>query len=409
MKKDSKKRSLTNLVTALVLVCAMFLALPTTAFAATQLSSVGITFEANSNPSKAPKVTATNKNTTVKDVVWEKDYAKYKPGDVAKATVKLATKSGYFFKDDYTKSNIKVKNATLVSFSYEKGDLWIVVKYNVGEQLKAPKNLKWDTNNLGRACWDKVANAASYTVTVGYDKNVRKFTGITKLYYDFTDELLSEDYFGRDDIYFTVTAVPKSGTKYFASQQSKSKCFNKWEDLYWDNFDYDNWDDDYWYWDDDVSRPPVPGYAAEDNGWLYYQDSWYYYDGSGTYVRNDLKHINGKNYAFNSYGEMQTGWYQHNGEWYYFSPATGEMLTGWQRIDGFYYFFDFSSGKMYHSQWYYDNGTWYYFDPSGVMATGWRYLDGYWYYLDSNGAMVKGEVVIDGVKHYFAGNGTMQY
>lgn len=403
MKKNSKKRLLINIVTALCLVCISICTFTTTAFAATQLSSVGIKFEKNPTGGKAPKVTATKSGTEVLEVIWEKDFSTYNPGDTAKATVKLTTKEGYYFKDNYSKSNINLSNANLVSYSYESGDLWVKVKYYVGGQLYSPENLRWDTNNPGRARWDKVSNADSYTVVLVRGSKTKKITDVSKNYYDFNELLLSDIYFDRDNVYFKVMAVPKSSSNLKNSEYSESEYFEDWDELYDKEYGCD-WDD----WDD--CRPPVPGYNTCNNGWQQNGTIWYYYE-NGKYVANCNKYIDGYKYSFDSNGKMRTGWYQDtsNGKWYYFNPASGEMLKGWQQIGNAWYFFNLVSGEMIASDWYYDNGTWYYFDPSGVMATGWRYIGGYWYYMNSSGAMVTGNVTIDGKNYYFAGNGTLQH
>lgn len=397
MKKNSKKRLLINLVTTLCMVCMLVTTFTTTAFAATQLSSVSVTFEKTTSDGKAPKVTATKSGTQLQEVVWEKEFSKYKPGDIARATVKLTTQSGYYFRDNYSKSNIKITNASLVSYDYKDGDLWIKVKYNVGGKLSSPENLKWESKNPGRARWDKVENADSYTIVLVRGNKTKKITGVRKNYYDFDELLLSDTYFDRSNVYFKVMAVPKSSSNLKNSDYNESEYFDYWDELYDERYESD--------WDG--CRPPVPGYFT--NGW--HQDGviWYYYE-NGKYVANCMKYIDGHKYSFDKNGRMRTGWYQdsNNSKWYYFNSASGEMLKGWQRIGNAWYFLKLESGEMIAADWYYDNGTWYYFDPSGAMATGWRYVDGYWYYLSASGAMVTGEQKIDGMNFYFAGNGTLQ-
>lgn len=399
MKKNSKKRLLINLVTALCMVCMLITTFTTTAFAATQLSSVSIKFEKTTSDGKVPVVTATKTGTEVQEVVWEKEFSTYKPGDVAKATVKLTTKNGYYFKDNYSKSNIKLTNASLVSYDYNDGDLLIKVKYNVGGQLDLPEALKWDSKNIGRARWDKVKNADSYTIVLARESKTKKITDVKKNYYDFDELLLSDTFFDKDNVYFKVMAVPASSTNLKNSDYSESDYFDEWDELYDDKYGFD--------WDD--CRPPVGSHNSSNNGWHQKGTIWYYYE-NGKYVANCNKYINGHKYSFDKNGKMRTGWYQdpNSYKWYYFNSPSGELLKGWQKIGNAWYFLKLESGEMIAADWYYDNGTWYYFDPSGAMATGWRYVKGYWYYLNSSGAMLTGEQYIDGRSYYFSGNGSLQ-
>ncbi len=406
MKKNSKKRSLINLVTVFCMVCALFCTFSINAFAATQLSSVGIKFEKTHKDGEAPKVTATKSGIEVLEVVWDKDFSSYNPGDVARATVKLTTKEGYYFKDRYSKSNINLTNATYVSYKYEKGDIWVEVKYNVGGQLYSPENPRWDGNKIGRACWDKVSNADSYTVFLVRGNKTKKVTDISKAYYDFSDELISDAYFDYDNVYFKVMAVPKNSSNLKSSDYGESDYFDDWDELYKKKYGhyYDDWDD----CDDEWERP-VPGYNTHNNGWKQWGTIWYYYE-NGKYVANCTKNINGHKYSFDENGVMRVGWYKDgpSGKWYYYHPLNGEMLKGWQHVGNAWYYMDTNTGEMYSSKWCYYNGEWYYLDPSGAMATGWRNVNGYWYFLKESGVMVTGNYTINGVNYYFAGSGELR-
>lgn len=412
MKKNSKKRSLINLVTALCMVCVLICTFSTTAFAATQLSSVGIKFEKTHKDGEAPKVTATKSGTELLEVVWERDFSSYNPGDVAVATVKLTTKEGYYFKDSYSKSKIGITNATLVSFSYENGDLWVKVKYNVGGQLDAPGNPRWDESRIGRACWDKVSNADHYTVILIRGTKTKKVTDVDKAYYDFSDELISDTYFDYDNVYFKVMAIPKDSSNSKSSEYSESDYFDDWNELFKKKYGYyyEDWEDwDHWDDDDDGWRRPAPGYSTYKNGWNQSGTIWYYYE-NGKYVANCTKNINGKKYSFDENGVMRVGWYQDgpSGKWYYYHPVNGDMLKGWQQVGNAWYYMDTITGEMYSSRWLYYNGAWYYLDPSGAMATGWRYVNGYWYFMRQTGVMVTGNYTIDGVTYHFATTGELQ-
>lgn len=383
MKKNSKKRSLINLVTAVCILCALFCTFSTTAFAATQLSSVEIKFEKTHPAGEAPKVTATKTGTEIQEVVWNKDFSNLNPGNTVTATIKLVTKEGYVFKDTYSKSNIKITNATLVSYEYEAGNLVVKAKYSVAGQLYSPENPRWDEDKVGRARWDKVENADSYTVILVRGNKTKKVADISKTYYDFSEQLISDNYFGNDNVYFKVMAVPKSSTNLKASEYSESDYFDEW-------------------------RPGAPGYYSD--GWHQKGTIWYYYE-NGRYVIDCFKNINGHKYSFDNDGVMRVGWYKDgpSGKWYYFNPVSGEMLKGWQQISNVWYMLDYTTGAMYSSQWYYYKNNWYYLDPSGAMATGWRCINGYWYYMQPSGIMVTGSANIDGRTYYFDGSGAWIY
>ena len=144
----------------------------------------------------------------------------------------------------------------------------------------------------------------------------------------------------------------------------------------------------------------------------WHQDNvgWWYSLNDGSYFKDTVAQIDGKNYKFDNRGYMITGW-QYNvsddGDyhgWYYYDPVNGDEKMGWQLIDGKWYYLSafgarFGGQNLDGKQYYFDpvncdmktgwisypgySGTeWNYYDPvSGEKATGWRNIDGKWYYF----------------------------
>lgn len=123
----------------------------------------------------------------------------------------------------------------------------------------------------------------------------------------------------------------------------------------------------------------VPTYAA---GWDKSTGTqWWYQTEDQEYVRDIWKAIDNWWYRFNEVGEMVTGWYQENTQWYFLMPARGlvpgnvipegAMLTGWQWIDGRCYYFSASETEEH---------------PKGAMYAGTMTPDGY--LVDATGAWI---------------------
>ena len=105
-------------------------------------------------------------------------------------------------------------------------------------------------------------------------------------------------------------------------------------------------------------------FSAFAGEWVKDKNGWWFQNSDGSYPKNGIYEIGGKEYAFNGDGYMtENAWYQHpkTGEWYY---ATG-------------------SGELAHSQWVGD----YYVGNDGSMMTD-AWIDGY--YVGSDGQWVKG-------------------
>ena len=143
-----------------------------------------------------------------------------------------------------------------------------------------------------------------------------------------------------------------------------------------------------------------------------------------TYVAgtNSQVLIDGKYYRFADSGYTLRSWYQKDGYWYYYDPASvpaGQAAVGWKQIDGVWYYFDYY-GRMYSdtvtpdgyyvgkngawdgksrtasrhdvckieqtSGWYQSGSRWFYL-KNGYAVTGWKKVGGYWYYFDEDGVM----------------------
>ena len=88
-------------------------------------------------------------------------------------------------------------------------------------------------------------------------------------------------------------------------------------------------------------------------------DTWTYTKSDGTLAKSEWMSLdyNGLRYwyYFNEDGNMQTNWFDYNGERFYLMPEKdgwrGRMATGWKNIDNKWYYFDIvpgsTQGKLY--------------------------------------------------------------
>lgn len=358
---------------------------PTKVYAATQISTIKISVEEKTSSGSNPMVRCNTSGCFIvsDSTIWSKNVSDCDPGDTTYVTIKLDTNEGYFFKDDIKKSKIQVTNGECCDFKFiDQGQLSVKIKYTIHGDLDSPDNLYWDEDHPGRARWDGVGNKATYTIQLCKGSNkVTVETGLTKTSYDFSNNLKAEYYFGEDDVYFRVKAVPKSGysKQLDSSEFTESDYFDYWDDLY----------------DEDVSttKPssysiryyPYGPYKVYKTGWEKVNDRWCYYESDGQLVKNKWHLINGRWYYFDKNGWMDTGWFEYNGQWYYLNTynGNGDMLTGWQFIDGYWYFFDIYNGNMVTNTYIAssDGSMMYYIKPDGRMQTGWvnyygdKYID----------------------------------
>ena len=188
---------------------------------------------------------------------------------------------------------------------------------------------------------------------------------------------------------------------------------------------------------------------ADENGVLYencwYQDEygdWYYALEDGVLVTDQIYKINGKEYYFNSWGELCTGlfgWYNYEtGEYdYIVTEESGVIVRGknkWYKVteddgnDSYWCYFG-ADGKLYHDGIYtisgkkygfygarlqkgyfqiYNEGTdrydTYLTDEKSVVITnktGWYKFAGQWFYYKKAGVLAADECIVIGQNEYY--------
>lgn len=196
------------------------------------------------------------------------------------------------------------------------------------------------------------------------------------------------------------------------------------------------------YYDEGYGYGYVEVYITDGSGVLYrnrwrerkiespYEIGWVYYDENGALVENEIKEINGKLYAFDDFGVMETDtilarydegiyivdgsgvatkmkpntWYQDKAsdDWYR-TDGDGYPQEDIAQINGRYY--GFYNGRMATETYYYGsingNYAFYLFDAEGelVTAKGWVKVAGEWYYVQADGSLMSGWLEEGGVKY----------
>lgn len=143
-----------------------------------------------------------------------------------------------------------------------------------------------------------------------------------------------------------------------------------------------------------MAATALAAWKQDDKGWWYQNDD-------GSFLKNGIKDVSGKNYCFDSNGYMQTGWQNVNWKWYYFDNS-GFMQTGWVQLDGKWYYLDPEDGGAMKTYWLdlpdpHKKGDYkrYYLDENGVLLTGSFYLSdgtegsGFAYKTDDSGALIR--------------------
>ena len=216
--------------------------------------------------------------------------------------------------------------------------------------------------NSGEAYYNALSWGDSYYHSPGYNAQVEAM-GRNSFY---SDALLEDHvYFISDPRQYSI-----AGMLYYMCQKSNVvalKCVDEvTENLNVYDFMQLKFDDDF-------------------TGWKEYFDMRYY-------IKN---------------GEIQTGWFRQNGEWYYGWPQTlsmsitakemgnqtyilcngGSVATGFITIDDKSYFFD-SNGIM-QSGWFYIADHWRYFQKNGeLLCSEWLKEDGNQYFFNNEGALI---------------------
>ena len=136
------------------------------------------------------------------------------------------------------------------------------------------------------------------------------------------------------------------------------------------------------------------------NGWRSNSTGWWYRYGDGNYPTNRFVSINGATYYFNGSGYMVIGWRCINNSWYHFNGSGAMTLNRWQ---GNYYLG--SDGKMATNQWI---GNWYVGSNGEWVQAGWKHNStGWWYQYVTGGYPVNKFESISGATYYFNGSGYM--
>ncbi len=171
-------------------------------------------------------------------------------------------------------------------------------------------------------------------------------------------------------------------------------------------------------------------FGTEEEGWAYtgwqqlepgenmredeYDDlEWYYFESNGRAVRDDSKYINGKYYAFDSYGVMRDDWYDVStaptaaSAGIAFASGSGTLSNGWaftnpkgqdDADDYWFYLVTLRDGKnVKRSVPFNYYGTGYDKEYTGVKAARAKVIKNKTYIFDVDGQMLTGFVVIDGV------------
>ncbi|WP_242984728.1 cadherin-like beta sandwich domain-containing protein [Clostridium taeniosporum] len=139
-------------------------------------------------------------------------------------------------------------------------------------------------------------------------------------------------------------------------------------------------------------------------GWILEDDEWYYlgYDGI---MRTGWVLYKDKWYFLDSVGAMQIGWIPYKGNWYILNN-NGEMVTGWITYNKNRYFLR-NDGRMAVG-WLKNQNDWYYFNADGSMKSGeWLFYSGNWYYINYIGTMRIGWLYKNNKYYYFNEDGTM--
>lgn len=105
---------------------------------------------------------------------------------------------------------------------------------------------------------------------------------------------------------------------------------------------------------------------------------------NGTYVKNDIKTINGNIYYFDGAGNYVTGLHTIYGFTYYFDDSGKAMKDVFLNVGGGWRYFNIY-GNMSKNQWEYVNSNVYHTDANGYLMYGWHTIDGVQYYFDATG------------------------
>ena len=161
-----------------------------------------------------------------------------------------------------------------------------------------------------------------------------------------------------------------------------------------------------------------------------------YYLRNGIIVKNMIKEIDGKLYAFDAFGILikdrgldyrpaSSNSYNPSGSGNNYYPYNdGKHSVNYSAAAGSYnnytpysassnaykIYYAGEDGEFLHNTWYYDiaDGFWSYFDDTFRKVIGWNDIDGKTYYMDVLGVRQSGFVTVNGKKYYLDAEGVKQ-
>ncbi|EUC58103.1 GH25 family lysozyme [Mogibacterium timidum] len=125
--------------------------------------------------------------------------------------------------------------------------------------------------------------------------------------------------------------------------------------------------------------------GAVRTGWQQVGGCWYYLGKHGE-METGFRNIDGGLYCLGSDGAMKTGWQKKSNDWYYFN-ASGAAVKGWQYVGGNWFYFE-KDHKMVRNTIKELDSKRYAFNADGVMLFGTFKLNGETYLTDASGAIV---------------------
>ncbi|EHI55119.1 hypothetical protein HMPREF9333_01739 [Johnsonella ignava ATCC 51276] len=311
-------------------------------------------------------------------VIEKTNSGKNKTGIGDKLRIKVSASpsggsNGYQFRGNYSKDNVKVTGADVISVEKKGSNLEIVVELRpVKGTYEPPKEVELvdGQNAIGRGRWKNPEDSSGY-----YD--------IT-LYRGESPVFSVEDHQGESFNfypYMTAEGTYKYRVRTVPHTQEQKEVGKKSEWVMSDEYYIDK------NHISDGSGKANAATAQNDGkvGWIKEDVYWYYKFPNGNLKTNGWEYINGKWYLFNATGIMLTGWQKYNAKTYYMNPE-GDMRTGWFYDEGRWYYLSTDEkekeGQLVMKAWIKapENKT-YYMNADGAMAQGWLEIGNKWYYF----------------------------
>ena len=374
-----KRRQLIRLLGAAALVSSAF---SMSAFAATRITHVSITSEADDDASMvdgeivAPKFTSDSDQYEVVNWNATSDSGSYKSARTYEIT--LDAKSGYYFPDE-DEINVTATGVTQIvrKDTDDEYSFTLRVKAYPYYKWKAPsittRNISsFDTDSI---TWDKNGAPKVEYILEWTDQNgdERSRTGVstsTSLSVSSYNKKYTGTNEDKQSSHVTGFAIRATGNAGDNNRTAPSE-WAKAGDVDPDNYDFPTYDS----WSEVVnsnvggtvnsgssSSSSNGGGTIANGAWVQSGPDWYYRQNNGSYASGWL--WDGTNwYYMDGIGRMQAGWFFDGANWFYLNTAHdgtyGRMLTGWITVDGLQYYMNPVS-----------DGT------RGAMYVGWRTVDG---------------------------------